>query len=132
MKVKKRKHFCNLEKRNFVQKAMCFIQKDSGEIIRGGSSVNKEANMFYEKLYASHKNDIVNFDIANIVTPTLLQESDRLEGPITLHEELSALKQMRNDKGPGSDAYTGDFFGFFFIRLMVFTHRQGVIVYLME
>ena len=89
---------------------MCFIQKDNGVIIRGGSSVTQEANMFYEKLYASHENDIVNFDIANIATPTLLQESDRLEGPITLHEELSALKQMRNDRGPGSDAYTGELF----------------------
>ena len=27
------KYFCNLEKRHFVQKAMCFIQKDDGEII---------------------------------------------------------------------------------------------------
>ena len=27
------KYFCNLEKRQFVQKAMCFIQKDDGDII---------------------------------------------------------------------------------------------------
>ena len=50
VKKKKKKYFCNLEKRNFVQKAMCFIQKDGGEIIRGGSSVNKEANMFYKEI----------------------------------------------------------------------------------
>ena len=80
------------------------------------------------KLYTSHENDIVNIDIGNIATPTLLQESDRLEGPITLHEELSALKQMRNDKGPGSDAYTGDFFGFFLSDLW-FLHTDKGLLY---
>ena len=30
---KNSKYFCKLEKRNFVQKAMCFIQKENGEII---------------------------------------------------------------------------------------------------
>ena len=53
---------------------MCFIQKDNSEIIRDSSSITQEANMFYEKLYASRENDIVNFDIANIAIPTLLQE----------------------------------------------------------
>ena len=94
-----------------VQKAVCFIQKENGEIIHDSSSITQEAKRFYEKLYASHENDIVNIDIGNIATPTLSQEeSDSLEGPITLHEALSALKQMKNDKSPGSDSYTVEFF----------------------
>jgi len=49
----------------------------------------------------SHENDIVNF--GNIATPTLSQEeSESLEGHITLHEAVSALKQMKNDNSPGS------------------------------
>ena len=49
-----------------------------------------------------HENDIVNF--GNIATSTLSQEeSDSLEAHLTLHEALSALKQMKNDNSPGSD-----------------------------
>ena len=42
---------------------MCFIQKENGEIIHDSSSITQEAKRFYEKLYASHENDIVNIDI---------------------------------------------------------------------
>ena len=85
--------------------------KIGGEIIHDSSSITPEAKRFYEKLYASHENDIVNIDTGNIATPTLSQEeSDSLEGPITFHEALSAFKQMKNDKSPGSDGYTAEFF----------------------
>lgn len=65
-------------------------------------------------MYESLENDIVNIDIGNIATPTLSQEeSDSLERPITLHEALSALKQMKNDKSFGSDGYTVEIFNSF-------------------
>ena len=42
-------------------------------------------------------------------TPTLSQEeSDSLEGPITLQEALSSIKQMKNDRSPGSDGFTAE------------------------
>ena len=74
------------------------------------------------KLYTSHENDIVNIDIGNIATPTLSQEeSDSRERPITLHEAVSALKQMKNDESPGSDGYTVvSFLSFFFFFLSFF------------
>ena len=63
-------------------------------------------------MYASRENNIIHCNIDNINTPTLSQEeSDSLEGPITLQEALSSIKQMKNDKSPGSD---GSFFFFFF------------------
>ena len=90
---------------------MCFIQKENGEIIHDNSSITQEAKKFYEKLYASHENYIINIDFGNIATPTLSQEeSDSREGPITLHEALSALKQMKNDKSRDWDGYTVEFF----------------------
>ena len=74
------------------------------------------------KLYTSHENDIVNIDIGNIATPTLSQEeSDSREGPITLHEAVSALKQMKNDESPGSDGYTVVSFLSFFLFSFFFS-----------
>ena len=50
-------------------------------------------------MYASRKNEVVNGTIENINIPTLLQgESNNLEGPISIQEALSALKQMKIDK----------------------------------
>ena len=104
------KYFCNLEKRHFVQKAMCFIQKDDGDIIHDSNLITQEVKTFYENLYASRENNIVHCNIDNINTPTLSQEeSDSLEGPITLQEALSSIKQMKNDKSPGSDGFTAEF-----------------------
>ena len=70
------------------------FQKENGEIIHDSSSITQEAKMLYEKLYTSHENDAVNIDIGNTATLTLPREeiSDSLEGLITLHEALSALK----------------------------------------
>ena len=66
MKMKKKKIFCNLEKRNFVQKAMCFVRKDNGDIIHDSSAITKEAKLFYENLYASWEDEIVKLDIRNL------------------------------------------------------------------
>ena len=90
---------------------MCFIQKDDGDIIHDSNLITQEVKTFYENLYASRENNIVHCNIDNINTPTLSQEeSDSLEGPITLQEALSSVKQMKNDKSPGSDGFTAEFF----------------------
>ena len=90
------------KQQHFVQKAISFIQKDDGDIIHDSNLITQEVNTLYENLYASHKNNIIHCNIDNINTPTLSQEeSDSLEGPITLQEALSYIKQMENDKCPG-------------------------------
>ena len=139
------KYFCNLEKRHFVQKAMCFIQKDDGDIIHDSNLITQEVKTFYENSYASRENNIIHCNIDNINTPTLPQEeSDSLEGPITLQEALSSIKQMKNNTSPGSDGFTAEFLKLFFTDLgtlmlrsinygfysgqMSVTQRQGVIV----
>ena len=94
---------------------MRFIQKDNGDIIYDSNSITKEVKTFDENLYASRENEVVNGTIENINIPTMSQEeSDNLEGSISIQETLSALKQMKNDKSPESDGYTNEFFQFFF------------------
>jgi hypothetical protein len=123
---KNSKYFCNLEKRNFVQKAMCFIQKDNGETIHDSKSITSEAKSFYETLYASKETDILDEAIdTNLEHPTLTnEERDSLEGLITLQELLVAVKNLNNDKSPGSDGYTAEFFKFFFKDVGVFLLRS--------
>ena len=56
MKVKNiYKYFCNLEKKKYVLKAVCFIHKDNGDIIHDSNAITKEAKLLYENLYASRE-----------------------------------------------------------------------------
>ena len=42
------------------------------------------------------------------------KESQELEGEISYSELTFALKNMKNDKSPGLDGFTVEFFKFFF------------------
>ena len=54
MKVKNiYRYFCNLEKKKYVLKAVCFIWKGNGDIIHDSNATTKEAKLIYENLYAS-------------------------------------------------------------------------------
>ena len=97
---------------------MCvFFQKDDGDIIHDSNFITQEVETFHENVYASRENNIIHCNIDHINTPTLSQEeNDILEGPITLQEALSSIKQMKNDKSPGSDGFTA-----VFLLLLFFT-----------
>ena len=109
--------FCNLENKKFVYKRMkCLINNNNEEII-DNKEIQNEVKMFYENLYRSKENNIVPVDLHEILdanTPKLTDsEADSIEGNITTKEALSTLKNMQNDKSPGSDGYSSEFFKFF-------------------
>ena len=77
--------------------------------------------------------------------PKKLSDSDslKLEGEITYNEIAPALKNMKNEKSPGNDGFTAEFFKFFWPDMghyilkslndgyrkgnLSITQRQGVI-----
>ena len=143
---KNSKYFCGLENRNFTQKAMCFIEKSSGEIISDSDQITQEVKQFYENLYASRESDIKSrtVDELDLDHPELSdEERDNLEGNISIEELTHSVKNLNNGKSPGSDGYTAEFYKFFFADLKYFllrsinygfqegemsvTQRQGVI-----
>ena len=138
------RYFCNLEKRNYVNKAMLSLENENGEMIYDNKEILQETKSFYEKLYSVKQ--VVDVDLEGIINeiPSLDQEeSDELEGLITYEEIWRALKNMNNNKSPGSDGYTTEFYKFFFrdigyflvrsinygfhIGEMSVTQKQGVI-----
>ena len=72
--------------------------------------------MFYEKLYTKNTN-LHNIDLNNHFqqhVPKLTNlESENLEGLISFDEASLALKSMKNNKSPGSDGFSSEFFKFF-------------------
>ena len=70
------------------------IPNDDGNIIHEINLIPQEVQTFYKRLYASRENNIVDFNIDDLNTPTLPQEeSDNLEGPNTL-QVLGAIHHI--------------------------------------
>ena len=98
-----------------------------------------------QQFFASKEADILDEAIdENLDHPTLTsEERDSLEGHINIQELSAAVKNLNNDKSPGSDGYTADFFKFVFKDVGMFllhsvnygfekgemsvTQKQGVI-----
>ena len=118
-------YFCNLENRNFVNKTISFLEKPNGEIIENQAEILKEVETFYSSLYS--KRPVNNVDISNILfeAPKLaIQDVDILKREITFHEIALALKDMKNNKSPGPDGFTVEFFKFFFCDIGNFYVRS--------
>ena len=108
------KYFCNLEKRNYISKRMTKLSK--GEVtITDPNEIKAEVQNFYENLYKQNNNieDCVISDLLKDQPKLSSEESESLEGEITLDEASIALKGMNNGKSPGSDGSGPEFFNFF-------------------
>ena len=109
------RYFCNLENRNFISKTVSFIEKPDGQVIDDQADILREAEQFYVALY--EKRQVQDVDISRIIKDApKLDEIDRelLKNELTINEITSALKNMDNNKSPGPDGFTVEFFKFFF------------------
>ena len=140
------KYFCSLEKRNYINKTMPFLELENGDRIFEQKAIAEEVRSFYEKLYSEHQTEDRNLsDILPGDTPKLSDaQKDEISKNLTLEELSKVLYNMKNDKSPGSDGYTVEFFKFFFKDLGIYvlksliegfsigelsaSQKQGVIV----
>ena len=119
------RYFCSLEKRNFVDKSMGFIEKGNGEIISEQKNILNEVKKFYENLYSFKAVKEVDLKATMTNAPVLSDEdSELIEGQVTFAEAAAALKNMKNNKSPGPDGFTVEFYKFFFTDIGVFLVRS--------
>ena len=114
---KSTKYFCNLESRNYINKTISRIEKDNGQTITKQEDILNEVKQFYENFYKNHDvNENQDNEIISILeyikqNPKLSFENrNKLEGELTEKEILAALKKMKNNKSPGMDGFTSEFF----------------------
>ena len=110
--------FCNLEKHNFISKLIPQIRKQNGEIITDQFQILNEAKLFYEQLYGCKDEQLTNVDLNDVLSDTEtkalnIQESNKLEGLLTYEEAGVTLKAMKNNRSPGSDGFSSEFFKVF-------------------
>jgi len=120
-------YFLSLEKRNSVNKEINRLIGEDGNVKSTKDDIMKECYNFYATLYGSkdHPNitlqDFLNFDNIARLNETQKQQ---LEGEIDYDELLAALKNMKNNKSPGLDGFTAEFFKVFFTDLSWFLLRS--------
>jgi hypothetical protein len=109
------KYFCSLESRNFKNKAVSFLESSSGKILCSNKEILDEAECFYHALYERKDTVDVNLETMIDLAPKItLEENERMKGLLTYNEIKTKLGKMSNNKSPGSDGYTTEFFKFFF------------------
>ena len=117
-------YFCNLEKRHYVSKNMARLIDKHDRVLTNQKDILQEVQDFYQTLY--REKVVENSEIRDLVqnVPTLdEEEANDLEGEITLEEATDVLKNMKNNKSPGSDGFTVEFFKVFWIKLGIFVVR---------
>ncbi|KAK3093924.1 hypothetical protein FSP39_021885 [Pinctada imbricata] len=122
------KYFCHLESRNFTNKLIPKIEEDNGNIISEQHEILEATKKFYENLYSSREHDIEDIDLNaqlnfNDIKKLTEEESEKLEGTISLKEASQTLFKMKSNKSPGSDGFTAEFFKVFWKKLGTFVVR---------
>ena len=126
--------FLNLENRNRVNKMISEIKLDDNTIIKNQMSILDELRKFYEKLYSEHKQEEIASNI-KLENKKLSEEAkEKLETPISKKELDDALKSLKNNKAPGPDGYSAEFYkkfwddlGYLFLDYINYSHTEGAL-----
>ncbi len=119
------KYFLNLEKRNSDKKHIIKLEVE-GKIVTDLKLILEEEKVFYQNLYSTklNMNDLRNsegklFPNDNSIPKLNETEKERCEGEITENECLKSLKDMKNNKSPGTDGLTAEFYKMFWSDIKI-------------
>ena len=115
------KYFFNLEKTNYEKKLVREVKLENEERISNPAQVNKEIEAFCRNMYTAKINDNMdsqqkfNEFIENLNIPQLNDEEQSfLEKDLTINELREALTSFADNKSPGEDGFTKEFYQTFF------------------
>ena len=100
---------------------------EEGKEVTETSDVLKCQTNFYKELYKEVEIDdskSIHSILGDNESKLSDKESQELEGEITYTELTSALRNMNNNKSPGLDGFTVEFFKFFWVDIGQFTLRS--------
>ena len=116
-----KKYFLGLEKARAVKKHLQKLKLKDGRITTDPKEILTAQADFYKKLYSSKLQD--NPTTYNFFEHTItLNDVDRddCDGAITIKECEEALHTFKNDKSPGNDGITSEFYKHFWGELSHF------------
>ena len=112
------KYFFNLEKRNYIKKTITELRMEDETTIKDETQILDAIENYFNNLYMSTDGttqDDYDQYIQDLSLPRLSdEERDNMEGPLTYEECKKVLETFQNDKSPGEDGFTVEFYKFFF------------------
>ena len=117
----------NLEKRNFTKKYIKKLHIATGKLITDPKEILLEEKRFYEDLYTerNHRDleDVDNEFVKPKLLPRLSQmQRESCEGKLKEEECKAVLKTFKNNKSPGNDGLTVEFYRYFWNEI------KGVLI----
>ena len=122
---KNTKFFLNLEKQNYNARYIRKLITQTGTEVTKPEDILEEEKRFYKGLYSTNITDegisTEFFSSKNI--PKLNSLDKQLcDSPIKLDEIAAAIKTLKNDKSPGNDGFTTNFYKFFWPDIKLFLY----------
>jgi hypothetical protein len=126
------KYFYSKEKSRAEAKAMTTLINDKGEILTDMNEIANEQKSFYENLYReksvysekdvnkANKYFLDDLDITEISD----EERETLDMPISPDEIAHALRDLPNNKAPGGDGLSTNFYKFFWPKINKFVNQS--------
>ena len=123
------KYFCSLEKRNFVNKNIVKVVNDKNESVTNQEEILNEIKLFYQVLYHNNDDKLEEVSLSTLLNentvPKLSDEQKQfLETHISSSEVHKSLKNLKNNKSPGTTGFPADFFKFFWNDIGAFLVRS--------
>ena len=115
------RYFFNLEKRNYSRKTITKLKIGDNKYVNDQFAILEEKR-FYKALYKSQSIDsdtflTLPFFKTQNITPLTQEEMESCEGLLSEDECLYAIKEFKNNKSPGTDGFTSEFYKFFWPEL---------------
>ena len=106
------------EKKNYNIRYIRTLIKDDNTELTNPTEILKEEEQFYRKLYTKPEKQLVDETLLkNGEIPKLTkQDLEICDAPSTLDEIAKTLKELPNNKTPGTDGLTGEFYKFFLAK----------------
>ena len=112
---KSTRYFYSLENNWKAKQTIKLLTKNNLDTITETQDIITETHTFYTELYTAQETESTKFnDFLNITTPILTQhDCNTCEGHITENELQTALQAMENNKSPGLDGLSINFYKHF-------------------
>ena len=128
---KSTKYFFNLEKHRQKCHTIKMLKCDNGVQLTKSEDIADESRCFYSKLYTNEDCDstVQNSFIDNIESSLPTGDIDWLNSPLNHDDLCKALNKMENNKSPGTDGLTSEFFKHFYNELGPILLKLASLVY---
>ena len=116
------KYFIQQEKRNYLSKNIKCLKTDTGTIT-DPCDILKEQKLFYQTLYKKDDQNVCQnqWSLLDHHFPQLTDlDKAMCDQDITIAECGKSLCDLPNNKAPGSDGFTADFYKFFWTNIKTF------------